>query len=64
MKEYLSIVKERVNQKFMAKFVQIPREENEQPDRLAKAAFVEHMVINDQVLSFIQYSPAINKIGV
>ena len=64
MKEYLSIVKERVSQKFMAKFVQIPREENEQADRLAKAAFVEHMVITDQVLSFIQYSPAINKIGV
>ena len=48
MKEYLNMVKERVSQKFMAKFVQILREENEQADRL----------------SFVQYSPVINKIGV
>lgn len=64
MKEYLSMVKERVSQNFLAKFMQIPREENEQADRLAKAATVEHMVITGQVLSFIQYSPAINKIYV
>ena len=48
MKEYLNMVKERVSQKFMAKFVQILREENEQADRL----------------SFVQYSLVINKIGV
>ena len=47
MKEYLSMVKERVSQKFLAKCVQIQREENEKADHLAKAAFVEHMVIND-----------------
>ena len=29
MKEYLSMVKERVSQKFLAKFVQVPREGNE-----------------------------------
>lgn len=51
MKEYLSMV--RVSQEFLAKFVQIPREENEQADRLTKAAFVEHTVIDGQVLSFI-----------
>ena len=48
MKEYLNMVKERVSQKFMAKFVQILREENEQADRL----------------SFVQFSLVINKIGV
>ena len=46
MKEYLSMVKERVSQKFLAKFVQIPREENEQANHLAKVASTKHMVIN------------------
>ena len=54
MKEYLSMVKGRVNQKLLAKFVQIPMEENEQVDCLAKAESTEHMVITGQVLSFIQ----------
>ena len=44
--------------------MQILREENEQADCLAKAASMEHMVITGQVLSFIQYSPAIDKIDV
>ena len=47
-----------------AKFVQIPREENEQADRLAKAASAEHMLIPDKLLSFVQLSPLINDIGV
>jgi len=64
MKEYLSMVKERVSQKFLAKFVQIPREENEQANHLAKVASTEHMVMNGQVLSFVQYSAAIDKIDV
>ena len=64
MKEYLSMVKERINQKFLARLMQIAKEENEKADRLAKATFAEHMVITDQVLSFIQYSPFINKIDV
>ena len=64
MKEYLSMVKERVSQKFLAKFVQIPREENEQANHLAKVASTKHMVINGQVLSFVQYSAAIDKIDV
>ena len=45
MKGCLSMIKERVSQKFLAKFVQIIREENEQANRLAKAASVEHMLI-------------------
>lgn len=48
----------------MAKFMQFPREKNEQAGRLAKATSVKHMVITDQVLSFVQYSPSINKIDV
>ena len=43
MKEYLSMVKERVSKKFLAKFVTIPREENEKTNRLAKVASAEHM---------------------
>ena len=44
-------------------FVQIPREENEHADHLAKAAS-EHMLISSQVLSFIQISPLIDGINV
>ena len=43
-----------------AKIVQIPRGENEQVDRLAKAASAEHMITHGNVLSFVQLSPLIN----
>ena len=46
------------------KFVQIPREENEHADRLAKAALAEHMLIPGQVLSFVQISSLIDGISV
>ena len=45
-------------------FVQIPREENEHADHLAKAASAEYMLISSQVLSFIQISPLIDGINV
>ena len=64
MKEYLSMVKERISQKFSAKFVQIPRGENEQANRLAKAASAQHMFITGWVLSFIQNLPAIAKVDI
>ena len=64
MKEYQSMVKERISQKFLAKFVQISRGENEQANRLAKAASAEHMVITGRILSFVQNSPAIAKIDI
>ena len=64
MKKYLSPVKKRVSQNFVLKFMQIPREENEHANRLAKIAYVEHMSINNQVLSFIQYSLAIKEVDV
>ena len=38
------------------KFVQIPKEENECADHLAKAALVEFMLVPEQVLSFVQLS--------
>ena len=52
MKKYLEHRKDRVNN-LQVKFVQIPREENEHADRLAKAASAEHLVILSQVLSFV-----------
>ena len=42
------------------KFVQIPREENECADHLAKAASAEFMSTSKQVLSFVQMSSLIN----
>ena len=42
------------------RFVQIPKEENECADRLAKAASVEFMIASEQVLSFVQISSLID----
>ena len=53
MKKYLEEVKGRIAG-LKVKFVQIPREENECADRLAKAAFAEFMNAPKQVLSFVQ----------
>ena len=64
MREYLSMIKGKMSEGLLAKFVQILKEENEQADRLAKAAFVECMVITNQVLPFVQYSPTIDKVEV
>ena len=46
MKKYLEHVKDWVYN-LRVNFVQIPRQENEHTDRLAKAASTEHMVIPD-----------------
>ena len=59
MKRYLDQVKRRVDD-LKAKIVQIPRRENEQADRLTKAASVEHMITHGNVLSFVQLSPLID----
>ncbi|XP_030970626.1 uncharacterized protein LOC115991008 [Quercus lobata] len=59
MKKYLDEVRARVDD-LEAKVVQIPREENERADRLAKAASAEQMVIPGNVLSFMQLSPLID----
>ena len=59
MKKYLEEVKNRISS-LEVKFVQIPREENECADRLAKAASVEFMITSKQVLSFVQISSLID----
>ena len=53
MKKYLEEVKGRTAG-LKVKFVQIPREENECADRLAKAASAEFMNAPKRVLSFVQ----------
>ena len=55
MKKYLEEVKSRISS-LEAKFVQIPREENECTDRFAKAASAEFINASEQVLSFVQTS--------
>ena len=59
MKKYLEEVKNRTNS-LEVRFVQIPREENECANRLAKAAFAEFMIPSKQVLSFVQISSLID----
>ena len=59
MKLYLDQVKRRVDD-LQAKIIQIPKGENEQADRLAKAALAEHMITHGNVLSFVQLSPLID----
>ena len=59
MKKYLDQAKRRVDD-LQAKIVQIPRGENEQANRLAKAISAEHMTIPGNVLSFVQLSPLID----
>ena len=64
MKEYLNMVKRKVKWGLSAKFVQIPRKKNKQVDCLAKVASIEYMDVICHVLSFVQYSPAIDKVEV
>ena len=59
MKKYLEEVKTRIDS-LEVRFVQIPREENECADHLAKAASAEFMIASEQVLSFVQISPLID----
>ena len=59
MKKYLEEMKNRISS-LEVKFVQIPREENECADRLAKAASAEFMNASKQVLSFVQISSLID----
>ena len=61
MKKYLEQVRKQVGD-LQAKFFQIPREENEQVDHLAKSASAEHMLIPSKVLSFVQLLSLIDSI--
>ena len=53
MKRYLEEVRNRISS-LEVKFVQIPREENECANGLAKVASAEFMLVPEQVLSFVQ----------
>ena len=64
MKKYLKQVRKREGDNLQANFVQIPREENEQANRLVKTASAEHMPVSSMVLSFVQLSPLIDGVGV
>lgn len=64
MKKYLSMVKSRVNLNFLVKLMHILRGENEEVVCLAKAKSTKHVAFNSQVLSFIQHSPAIDKVDI
>ena len=59
MKRYLDQVKRRVDD-LKAKIIQIPRGENEQANRFAKATSADHMITHGNVLSFVQLSPPID----
>ena len=59
MKKYLDELNGQIGY-LQIKFVQIPREENECADRLAKAASAERMLVPNKVLSFIQTSSLID----
>ena len=61
MTKYLKEVKGQIGSR-QIKFVQIPREENECTDRLAKAASEEYMLVPDQVLFFDQISSLIDEV--
>ena len=60
MKKYLEQARKRVKNDLQAKFVQIPRKENEQADRFAKAASTEYMLISSKLLSFVHLLPLID----
>ena len=59
MKRYLDQVRARVDD-LEAKIIQIPREENEHANCLAKTASAENMITPGNVLSFVQLSPLID----
>ena len=60
MKKYLKEVKGRIGI-LQIRFIQIPKEENECTNRLAKAFSAEYMLTPNQVLSFIQVSSLIDE---
>ena len=59
MKKYLEEVRNWIDS-LEVKFVQIPREENECANRLAKVASAKFMIPSEQVLYFVQISSLID----
>ena len=64
MKKYLDLIKRRTSQAFAVEFIQVPREENEHADWLAKATSTKPMMVDHQVLSFIQHSLTIEELEI
>ena len=58
MWKYLNLVKQHVGRDSGVRFMQVPREEIADADRLAKATSAEGMILDGRVISFIQYAPA------
>ena len=59
MKKYREEVKNQIGS-LESRFIQIPGEENECADRLAKTTTAEFMIVSEQVLSFVQVSSLID----
>ena len=59
MKRYLEEMKFQIGN-LKVKFIQIPKEENECANHLAKVASAEFMLVPEQVLSFVQVSSLID----
>jgi len=64
MKKYLNLAKRQMSQAFAVESIQVPKAENDHVDQLAKATFVEHMMVSRQVLSFTQHSPTIKELEI
>ena len=59
MKRYLEEMKFQIGN-LKVNFIQIPKEENECANHLAKVALAEFMLVPEQVLSFVQVSSLID----
>ena len=59
MKRYLEEMKFQIGN-LKVKYIQIPKEENECANHLAKVASAEFMLVPEQVLSFVQVSSLID----
>ena len=46
IKKYLDLIRKQMNQTFAVKFLQVPREENEHANQLAKATSAEHITVD------------------
>ena len=64
MRKYLNLMKQHIGRDSNVRFVQVPREENANANRLAKIASAEGMILDERVLYFIQYAPTTDHIEV
>ena len=64
MRKYLNLVKQHVGCDSDIRFMQVPREKNVDANRLANAVLAEGMILDGNVLSFVQYVPTMDRIEV